>query len=89
MGNLPRIPGIDYNDNLLNIIKTQRRLEKKLNDLSDSDLEVGKIAAPTIKSDGSIQIPTGGFKKQKAKVDTGENAPLTPSLAGKIPNVDQ
>ena len=54
MSSLARVPGVEYYDNLLNPLRTQRRLEKRLTDISDSDLDVGKIDAPTIKSDGSI-----------------------------------
>ena len=54
MSSYAHVPGVEYYNSLLNPIRTQRRLEKKLTDISDSDLDVGKIDAPTIKSDGSI-----------------------------------
>ena len=54
MSNFSRVPGVDYNDNLLLVSKIQRKLEKNLANISESDLDVGKIPAPTIKMDGSL-----------------------------------
>ena len=54
LSSLDHVPGVEYYNYLINPLRTQRRLEKKLTDISDSDLAVGKIAVPTIKSDGSI-----------------------------------
>ena len=54
MSNFSRVPGVDYNDKLLLVSKTQRKLEKNLSNISESDLNVGKIPAPTIKIDGTF-----------------------------------
>lgn len=54
VSNFSRVPGVDYNDKLLLVSKIQRKLEKNLASISDSDLDVGTIPAPTIKIDGTL-----------------------------------
>lgn len=57
MSNFTRVPGVDYNDKLLSVSKIQRKPEKRLKDITEQDLETGKIPAPTVTNDGSLQLP--------------------------------
>ena len=54
MSSLGRAPGVDYNDKLLSVTKTQRKPQKKLESLSESDLDIGKIPPPSKSKDGRL-----------------------------------
>ena len=54
MSSLGRAPGVDYNDKLLSVSKTQRKPQKKLASLTESDLNVGKIPPPPKSKDGRL-----------------------------------
>jgi hypothetical protein len=54
MSGFNRAPDVDYNDKLFKVKKVQRKNEKKLAEITETELDVGKIPPPTKKQDGTL-----------------------------------